>query len=139
MATVRIATTEVRVDDTIYRFATAHDADRFEACVATADPDYCEADCAPIGKRSASAAPTIEFTADVTTAEDGGVYFKAMVDGKPVMCHITLDALEEHFDARQEIRAVDAYMRGRDTIHAIAERKLRAHPHERVLIRMQDI
>jgi hypothetical protein len=51
MATVRIATNEVQVDDTIYTFQTPHDADAFEACVATVDLTHCIRDHPAIGSR----------------------------------------------------------------------------------------
>ena len=139
MAIVRIATTEVQVDDTVYLFNSAMDADRFEACAATVDVGHCEQQHPPFAKRPALASSAIHFTDEATPAVDGGVYFKAIVEGKPVRCQVSLEALERHFTARQGMRPVEAYHLGRDRIHAVAERMLRKRPSESVLIRGADI
>ncbi|MDB5763103.1 MAG: hypothetical protein JWQ21_2098 [Herminiimonas sp.] len=139
MATVRLATTEVQIDDTVYTFGTPADADAFEACVATVDLMHCEADHPPTGKRSAGQAIDITFTGDATPAEDGGVYFEAIVGGKSMNCRITLEALEEHFGVRDGIRPVDAYAQSKEKINSIAEHMLRADPNESVLIRTSHI
>ncbi|MDB5727753.1 MAG: hypothetical protein JWQ00_958 [Noviherbaspirillum sp.] len=52
MATIRMSTLEVQVDNTVYSFDTPHDADAFEACVATVDLSYCETRIRATGKRS---------------------------------------------------------------------------------------
>lgn len=139
MTTVRISTTEVQVDQIVYLFNSADHADDFEACVATVDLAHCEREHAPVGKHPALQTTNIRFTEEATPAEDGGVYFKAEVNGKPVLCRIDSEALTQHFSAPETIRPVDAYARGRETIHAIAAQKLRTHPDEHVLIRTQDI
>lgn len=54
MPTVRLTTKEVQVDGTIYVFDTVHAADGFEACVATADAEHCEAEYRPASKRPAA-------------------------------------------------------------------------------------
>jgi hypothetical protein len=51
MATVRLSTKEVQVDDTIYVFDVVQIADAFEACVATADATHCELEHQPVTKR----------------------------------------------------------------------------------------
>lgn len=53
MATIRLSTKEVQVDQTIYTFDVVQVADRFEACVAMLDAAHCELDHAPVAKRSA--------------------------------------------------------------------------------------
>ncbi|MDB5796111.1 MAG: hypothetical protein JWP36_13 [Paucimonas sp.] len=138
MAIVRIATTEVQVDDTVYLFNSAMDADRFEACAATVDVSHCERDYPPFAKRAKLASTAVHFTDEATPAEDGGVYFKAIVEGRPVRCQVSLEALERHFN-EPGTRPVDAYLRGREKIHAVAERMLRKKPGEHVLIRSADI
>lgn len=55
MATVRLSTKEVQVDDTIYMFDIVRIADAFEACVAIADASHCELDHQPVAKRQAAA------------------------------------------------------------------------------------
>lgn len=41
MATVRISPTEVQVDQVVYVYASASQADAFEACVAAVDVTHC--------------------------------------------------------------------------------------------------
>lgn len=41
MEAIRISPTEVQVDDTVYVFTSADDADDFQACNATADATFC--------------------------------------------------------------------------------------------------
>lgn len=53
MATIRLSTKEIQVDDTIYVFDVVQVADRFEACVATVDAAHCELDHPPASKRPA--------------------------------------------------------------------------------------
>lgn len=56
MATVRLSTKEVQVDDTVYVFDIVQIADAFEACVAAADAAHCEVDFPAVSKRPASSA-----------------------------------------------------------------------------------
>lgn len=53
MATIRISPAEVQVDDTIYVFASADDADAFEACIATVDAKFCASQTPPLHTRPA--------------------------------------------------------------------------------------
>ncbi len=139
MAIVRIATTEVQVGDTVYLFNSAMDADRFEACAATVDVSHCEQAHPPFAKRSAMGSTAVQFTDEATPAEDGGVYFKVIVEGRPVRCQVSLDALQTHFDGDAGARAVDAYQHARAQIHAAAEKMLRNRPGERVFIQPSDL
>lgn len=41
MATVRLSPTEVQVDQKVYVYESAAQADAFEACVAAVDVDHC--------------------------------------------------------------------------------------------------
>lgn len=54
MATVRISTKEVQVDDIVYMFDIVQIADAFEACVAMLDAGHCEIDHPPVAKRPVS-------------------------------------------------------------------------------------
>jgi len=56
MATVRLNTKEVQVDDIVYVFDVVQVADKFEACVAAADAAHCEVDFPPVAKRPSAAA-----------------------------------------------------------------------------------
>ena len=53
MATVRLSPTEVQVDQVIYIYGSASQADAFEACVAAVDVSHCLVDHPPQGKREA--------------------------------------------------------------------------------------
>lgn len=55
MATIRLSTKEVQVDDMIYVFDVVQVADRFEACVAMLDAGHCAIDHPPVEKRPAAA------------------------------------------------------------------------------------
>jgi hypothetical protein len=58
MATVRLSTKEVQVDNTIYIFDVVQIADAFESCVAIADAAHCELDYRPVTKRAVAAGGT---------------------------------------------------------------------------------
>jgi hypothetical protein len=62
MATIRVSTLDVQVDDTLYTFDTPENADAFEACVATVDQAYCESTILAVSKRPVSADPRIPTT-----------------------------------------------------------------------------
>ena len=53
MATVRMTPTEVQVDQIIYVYENASQADAFEACVAALDVEHCVLDHPPQGRRDA--------------------------------------------------------------------------------------
>jgi hypothetical protein len=52
MATVRISPTEVQVDQVVYVYASASQADAFEACVAAVDVEHCVVDHPPQATRN---------------------------------------------------------------------------------------
>lgn len=54
MATVRISPTEVQVDQLIYSYGSASQADAFEACVAAVDVSHCVVDHPPQDTRGAA-------------------------------------------------------------------------------------
>lgn len=51
MATIRLSTKEVQVDDTVYVFDIVQVADAFEACVAMLDADHCRISHPPVATR----------------------------------------------------------------------------------------
>ena len=53
MATVRLTPTEVQVDQLIYAYENASQADAFEACVAALDVEHCVLDHPPQSTREA--------------------------------------------------------------------------------------
>lgn len=53
MATVRMTPTEVQVDQIIYVYENASQADAFEACVAALDVEHCVLDLPPHDRRDA--------------------------------------------------------------------------------------
>ena len=54
MATVRMTPTEVQVDQIIYVYENASQADGFEACVAALDVEHCVMDYPPQDRRDAA-------------------------------------------------------------------------------------
>jgi hypothetical protein len=54
MATVRLTPTEVQVDQVIYVYEDASQADTFEACVAALDVAHCVLDHPPQSTRNAA-------------------------------------------------------------------------------------
>ncbi|SMP71679.1 hypothetical protein [Noviherbaspirillum suwonense] len=55
MATVRLTPTEVQVDQMVYVYESASQADAFEACVAALDVAHCAVDHPPQSTREAPA------------------------------------------------------------------------------------
>jgi hypothetical protein len=53
MATVRLTPTEVQVDQVVYVYESAIQADAFEACVAALDVEHCVLDHPPQSTREA--------------------------------------------------------------------------------------
>jgi len=81
----------------------------------------------------------IEFPGQTNPAPDGGVYFRALVDGKSMGCHVTLEALEDHFGTSTQRSPVEAFDLGRDRIYEAAIRLIQAGAPAPVLIRYRDI
>jgi len=54
------------------------------------------------------------------------VRFVAIVDGVPVSCAITAEALEDHFgaDSTLEAELLQAFARGRERIHEVCKRTI---------------
>jgi len=63
MATIRLSTKEIQVDDTVYAFDVVQIADAFEACVATADAGHCELEHKPVAKRAVDSGGAASSTA----------------------------------------------------------------------------
>ncbi|AJZ60205.1 MULTISPECIES: DUF1488 domain-containing protein [Paraburkholderia] len=81
----------------------------------------------------------IQFPADAPAYRDSNltVVFPALVDGEPVPCAISVEALEDHFGAYPEdlegwMRAFDA---GRPRIEAVAREHLQISNGTPVLLR----
>jgi hypothetical protein len=65
MATVRLSTKEVQIDDVVYSFDVVQIADAFEACVATtADADHCALEHQPVSKRPLNDGNTAQNTGE---------------------------------------------------------------------------
>lgn len=60
MATIRLSTKEVQVDDIVYVFDVVQVADAFEACVATADAPHCAHDHRPVAQRPVASSPVTQ-------------------------------------------------------------------------------
>ena len=85
--------------------------------------------------------PTLTVTfADDAPAFDGAqmvVRFVANVDGVPLSCAITAEALEDHFGAGSTLEAelLRAYADGRDRIHAVCRRAVEESQGAAVVLR----
>ncbi len=81
--------------------------------------------------------PPIEAVDEFTEA----VNFKAIVDGRDVLCCISFEALEDNFDARGSSH-LHAFKKNRGTIEAIAETLINIGRYEsdgRIVIRSADV
>ena len=77
---------------------------------------------------------------DDAPAFDGAqmvVRFVALVDGVPLSCAITAEALEDHFGAGSTLEAdlLRAYAEGREGIHAVCRRAIEASHGAAVVLR----
>ncbi|MFM0739759.1 DUF1488 domain-containing protein [Paraburkholderia xenovorans] len=93
----------------------------------------------PMPQPSDEATMEIRFPADAPAYRDSNltVVFPALVDGEPVPCAISVEALEDHFGAYSEdlegwMRAFDA---GRPRIEAVAREHLQISNGTPVLLR----
>lgn len=82
---------------------------------------------------------------DITFPDDPPVFdgaqlvvrFMAVVDGVPLACAVTLEALEDHFGAQPPLEAdiLRAYESGRNRIHDVCRRALEANGGAAVVLR----
>jgi hypothetical protein len=93
----------------------------------------------PMPDISDEASMEIRFLADAPAYRDSNltVVFRALVDGEPVPCAISVEALEDHFGAYSEdregwMRAFDA---GRERIEAVAREHLQISNGSPVLLK----
>jgi hypothetical protein len=69
----------------------------------------------------------IEFTGRKIPTADGGLMFEALVDGKSVICTVSMEALNDHFGVTEDVATnVSPFDRGQAKIYAAAERLIRA-------------
>ena len=68
---------------------------------------------------------------------DVAIHFTALVDGKPVVCSITAEALEDHFGAPslREEHLMPAYEQGRARIRAVCAEALDDNSGQPVVLR----
>jgi Protein of unknown function (DUF1488) len=70
-----------------------------------------------------------------------GVVFVLSFPGRDLECMVTREALEQHFwvqPGASEGRILKAFSEGRKRIIAVAERKARARPAERIVLTVDD-
>jgi hypothetical protein len=75
------------------------------------------------------------------SADGRAVIFQLSTRGRDLECAVTREALEEHFWLQRgagEARVLKTFADGRKRITAVAERKLLAHPGEKVLLTSGD-
>lgn len=69
----------------------------------------------------------IEFTGRKIPTADGGFIFEALADGKPIICRISIEALNDHFGVTEDTATNQSpFERGQAKIYAAAERLIRA-------------
>lgn len=80
----------------------------------------------------------ITFTDDVPTFDGSSltVRFMARVDGEPVVCAISAEALEDHFGAASSLETVliDAFRQGRTRIRSVCAEALEQNAGESVIL-----
>jgi hypothetical protein len=70
-----------------------------------------------------------------------GVVFALSLSGRDIACPVTRETLEQHFwvqPGASDARVLKAFAEGRRRIVALAERKARARPGERVVLTVDD-
>ncbi|MBW9336667.1 DUF1488 domain-containing protein [Herbaspirillum sp. RU 5E] len=77
----------------------------------------------------------INFSGTHALAADGGIYFQAVVDGQNVDCHVTHEALSDHFPSSS---TESSYVIGRLRIEEIAESKIRANAQAPIMVLTAD-
>ena len=81
----------------------------------------------------------IQFTDGPPTydGDDFALHFVALVDGQPVVCSISAEALEDHFGAAsaREDDLLAAFERGRARIRSVCAEALDSHSGESVVLR----
>ncbi|KXV10128.1 transcriptional regulator [Caballeronia megalochromosomata] len=80
---------------------------------------------------------TFADEAPVFDGDDLAIHFAALVDGDPVVCSITAEALEDHFGAAspREDDLLDAYARGAARIRAVCAEALDDNGGQPVVLR----
>ena len=83
----------------------------------------------------------IEFTGPATNAEDGGILFRAKVDGKWVRCHFTYEALQDLDPTDLQMNPMAQFERHITLLLSLAEDKiLKGHlNNELVVVYTNDI
>lgn len=81
---------------------------------------------------------TLELEASVSK---DGVVFALSLCGRDIACVVTRETLEQHFwvqPGAPDARLLNAFSEGRRRIVALAERKARARPGERIVLTVDD-
>jgi hypothetical protein len=79
--------------------------------------------------------------APAVSPDGRAVVFMLSIRGREVECAVARDALEEHFwlpRGADEVRTLKTFENGRNRIVAVAQRKLLAHPDERLWLAAND-
>ncbi|WP_454808363.1 DUF1488 family protein [Paraburkholderia fungorum] len=86
-------------------------------------------------------APIVEALDLEPSVSTDGVVFALSLCGRDVACVITRETLEQHFwvqPGATDARVLKAFSEGRRCIVALAERKARARPGERIVLTVDD-
>lgn len=67
----------------------------------------------------------IDFVGPAVPAEDGGISFRAMVDGQPVACKFSMEALQDVNPNLTMAAPIEQFEARRSALLAVAEKKIR--------------
>jgi hypothetical protein len=66
----------------------------------------------------------IEFAGPAMPAQDGGIFYRAIVDGTTVACHFSWEVLKEVNPALRSVTAAEQFEASRSRLLAIARNKI---------------
>ena len=69
----------------------------------------------------------IKFPGPAVPAEDGGISYRAKVDGQTVACHFSCEALQDVNPALSNAEAIEQFNASQGHLLSIAEKKIRAN------------
>lgn len=67
----------------------------------------------------------IEFPGPAISADDGGISYRAKVDGQTVSCHFTKEVLEDVNPALSDAESIEQFSTSKGHLLCIAEKKIR--------------
>ena len=68
----------------------------------------------------------VQFPGPLVPAQDGGLSVRAIVDGSPIACHFSMEALQDVNPALTEAPPTEQFEASRERLLSIAESKIRS-------------